>query len=185
MKLSNLTFILIYEILFERLMKPKPDQLLHDKVDNLTTLVERLQIALREERAELARARAEIQNIQQRLEPVPVHATRVNTPPRASEVTSAQPPPARAARAAAYPNRHTRNYTSRNTRAEPPPARRATVQPREGPEFQVGDHIVVLNRHRGQQGRTAIVTRVFGNKVYFSIDGTPTYRWAHNVERLE
>ena len=154
-------------------MKPnKQDRDLHNKVDNLTTLLEALRIELRQtreeqrrDREELARARIALEQARNRIDPITVHATRVETP------TARRVPEPRAAR------------------ASPPPARRAARNPqltqREGPEFQVGDRIVVLNRHRGQQGRTATVTRVFGNKVYFEIDGNPTYRWAHNVERID
>ena len=157
-------------------MKPKPDQVLHNKVDNLTRILERLQIELREERAELAREREEIQAMQERLEPVTVHATRVTSPIRTQQGTRENPPPARAARVNTLP--------ARAARAQPPPARRAPLPPKEGPEFQEGDLIVVLNKYRGQQGRTATVTRVYRNKVYFSIDGNPTYCWTHNVERI-
>ena len=145
-------------------MKPsKQDRDLHDKVDNLTELVERLQIELRQaraeqrrEREELARAREALERATAAREPITVRATRVESPP------------------------------ARTAREEPPPARRATrPRERQGPEFQVGDRIVVLNRYRGQLGRTSTVTRVYGNKVYFVLDGNPTYRWAHNVERID
>ena len=144
-------------------MKPnKQDRELHDKVDSLTTSLDRLRLELREvreeqriERQELARLRATVERAQNRREPVTVHATRVETPP------------------------------ARARRAEPPPARRNHQAERPGPEFQVGDRIVVINRYRGQLGRTSVVTRVHGNKVYFNLDGNPTYRWAHNVERID
>ena len=161
----------------DNLMKPKPDQLLHSKVDNLTNLVERLEISLRQERAELAQARAEIRELQDRIAPTVVHATRVTSPQREHL------PQRVSSRDRVQPTR-VASTTERRT-AEPPPARRTNLRPREGPEFQGDDVICVLNDYRGQKGRIATVTRVFGNKVYFTLDGKPTYRWVHNVERIE
>ena len=84
----------------------------------------------RRDREELARAREALERARARVEPITVHATRLETP------TARTTPAVRVA----------------NT--EPPPARRAGRNPklrqREGPEFQVGDRIVVLNRYRGQ-----------------------------------
>ena len=51
-------------------------------------------------------------------------------------------------------------------------------------EFRRGDRIVILNNHRNERVRTAIVTRVHGERVYFTLDGRPTYRLRQNVERI-
>ena len=147
-----------------------PDRSLHQKVDNLTNLLEGLRLEVREvreeqrvERLERAREQQELVRLRQQLRErraPPVVATRIDEPIPTVRATRVRTPVAQRA-----PNRN-------------------TFENRPGPEFQTGDTIRVTNRYRGQQGRIAVVTRTFGNKVYFSIDGAPTYRWAHNVERV-
>ena len=52
-------------------------------------------------------------------------------------------------------------------------------------EFKVGDSVRVLNDHRGEKGSIVTVRRVFGNKVYFTINGRNSYRYFQNVERVD
>ena len=63
--------------------------------------------------------------------------------------------------------------------------RQVIVEERGDQEFRRGDRIVILNNHRNEQGRTATVTRVHGERVYFTLDGRPTYRLRQNVERIQ
>ena len=134
------------------------DRELHNKVDNLTTLVERLQIALYREREERRLERAERAQSRARV----ARAAPLPRTPVATRVNQVQTPP----------------EIVHATRVDPP-------EPRPGPEFRRGDHIIILNDYRNEQGRRSVVTRVHGNKVYFRLDGRPTYRLAHNVERVD
>ena len=52
-------------------------------------------------------------------------------------------------------------------------------------EFQEGDRVVILNNYRNQQGRTAVVTRTYQERVYFTLDGRPTYRLRQNLRRID
>ena len=51
-------------------------------------------------------------------------------------------------------------------------------------EFEAGDSVKILNNYRGEQGTIVTVSRVFGNKVYFTINGRNSYRYFQNVERV-
>ena len=49
-------------------------------------------------------------------------------------------------------------------------------------EFRRGDRVVIINHYRNQYGRRVTVTRVHGERVYFTLDGRPSYRLKQNVE---
>ena len=61
---------------------------------------------------------------------------------------------------------------------------RKNQQESRNQEFLPGDRIRILNNHKGTEGKTAIVTRVHKDKVYFKLEGKHTYRLAHNIERI-
>ena len=52
-------------------------------------------------------------------------------------------------------------------------------------EFRTNDRVVIINHYRNQYGRTVTVTRVHGERVYFTIDGRPSYRLRQNVKLEE
>ena len=52
-------------------------------------------------------------------------------------------------------------------------------------EFEIGDSVRILNDYRGEQGTVVTVNRVFGNKVYFKINGRNSYRYFQNVEKIQ
>ena len=60
----------------------------------------------------------------------------------------------------------------------------AAQAPQREAEFQEGVRIVIINNHRNTQGRTAVVTRTYGERVYFTLDGRPTYRLRQNLRRI-
>ena len=159
-----LTFYLIYGLkvsknyCMRRRSNQNQDRDLHNKIDNLTRLVEHLQLEWNREREERRSERAE------------------RARPRARAATTV--PPTRTPVATRVNPVQTLPQVVHATRVETP-------QQRPGPEFQAGDTIIILNDYRNEQGRTATVTRTHGNKVYFRLDGRPTYRLAHNVERVE
>ena len=51
--------------------------------------------------------------------------------------------------------------------------------------FFRGQRVRILNTYRGQRGRIVTVTRVHGERVYFTIDNRPSYRIRQNLEPAE